>query len=576
MHFSSLIHYIKTKWHWIVLIILAIAFFLGTSAFNYFSQYEGFIKWTSPDETANYALAKLYAENSKLTYIEPNNLLAKDIVIPRSFRSDYGIVKPVSFLGIILIYGQLASWLGIAILPFLTPIFATLGIIFFYLLIKEWFDKHIALITSILLCFFPVYIYYSSRSMFHNVLFIDLLIVGLYFGTIMIKKDFFPPPGSLTRDRLKHYGTWLAAALSGFFIGLAIITRTSELLWLAPMLGLIWLFNIKKIGLFRLFIWLYFVVIALMPVLYWNIVLYQAPISSGYPQMDESIDTIVENSEAAVASVVETTKAVKSKTFISQIWQTIFHDGFKPAHSLKMAYYYFLVMFPWLLWLSLLGWLVFIITYLKDKKHLAYFIIYPIITIILVFYYGSWTFYDNPDPNSFTIGNSYTRYWLPIYLGALPLVSLAIIYFTRWFKFKAMINIARILVVAIICTWSTYFVMYGSAEGLVPTFERNQEARSQFETVLAMTEKEAIIITQYHDKLFYPERRVTMGVLTDDNLNKEYAKLAKQTPLYYYNFTFPPTDLDYLNNSKLEIAGLKIKTIRQITKDFTLYKLELR
>lgn len=572
MYWGSFLQKIKTGWVWLLLLALALIFFASSSAFNLFSQPEGFVKWTSPDETANYILSLRYAQEGNLTYIEPNNLISKDIIVPRSFRSDFGIVKPVSFLGLILIYGQLASWLGVAVLPFLTPLFAALGLIFFYLLIKEWFDKETALLSTVLLTFFPVYFYYSSRSMFHNVLFIDLLIMGLYCGTLATKLSTFPPRGSLLGDRVRHYATWLAAGLSGGLIGLAIITRTAELLWLGPLLGLIWIFNLKKIGWLRLIIWLYCLGLALLPVLYWNIVLYQEPISTGYPQMTESINTVVESSAEVATSVVQA-ELPATQTYLQTIFQTVFHFGFQAGHSLKMFYYYYYIMFPWLFWLALIGGLVFLLRYLKDKKHFVYFLAFPIVSIILIFYYGSWVFNDNPDPNSYTIGNSYTRYWLPIYLGSLPLVSLAIVHLTRWLKFNLLINIAKIIIVVGICTWSVYFVLHGSEEGLVPTQKRNLEARSQYELVLGMTEPEAVIITQYHDKLFYPQRKVINGLLTDDNMNREYANLAEHGPVYYYNFSFNSADLDYLNNTKLAPWGLKIETVRQITPDFTLYRL---
>ncbi|MFH1413166.1 MAG: hypothetical protein ABIG10_04065 [bacterium] len=573
--YFNLKYKVKTNWHWLVLISLAIIFFLGTSAFNYFSQDPDFVKWSSPDETANYAMSKLYGQDKGLSYIEPNNLIASDIIIPRSFRSDNGVVKPVSFLGMVLIYGQLASWLGTAIIPYLTPLFAAIGLIFFYLLIKEWFNKQIALFSAIMLCFFPVYVYYSSRSMFHNVLFVDLLIFGLYFGVLMVKHKLFPPPGSILAEKRLHYLTWLYAGLSGLFIGMAITTRSSELLWLVPLLIIIWLFNLKKIGLVRLFIWLYFLMIALLPIMYWNTILYHAPLNSGYSEVNQSIVSIVDNSENIVSTAVQAEYS-QTKIFFKKWIDNIFYFGFKGWHSVKMFYYYFFLMFPWLFWLAGLGLILFLHNYKKTKQHWAYLTSYLAISVILLFYYGSWIFYDNPDPNSFTIGNSYTRYWLPIYLGALPLASLAIISITKIFKSKILINGTRIAIILIICSLSLQFVLVGSDEGLLPTFERNKLTRMQFDKILELTEDNSIIITQYHDKLFFPERKVIVGLFTDDNMNIEYAKLAKQFPVYYYNFTLPDKDFDYLNNSKLKDVGLKIEIIEKITKDFTLYEIRLK
>jgi len=93
--------------------------------------------------------------------------------------------------------------------------------------------------------------------------------------------------------------------------------------------------------------------------------------------------------------------------------------------------------------------------------------------------------------------------------------------------------------------------------------------------VLSLTENNSVIITQYHDKLLFPERKVVVGLFDDKNLISRYALLAEQLPVYYYNFTFPQKDIDYLNSKRLSEFGLHINPIEKITNSFTLYKIEL-
>ena len=120
------------------------------------------------------------------------------------------------------------------------------------------------------------------------------------------------------------------------------------------------------------------------------------------------------------------------RELLEKIKNSIFYFGFHPMQSLEMFHHYFVSMFYWLFFPAVLGLILFFQNFNKwKKKHFIYFFSYSIIFIILLFYYGSWEFHDNPDTGSFTIGNSYTRYWLPIYLGALPFVSLFLIRFTR-------------------------------------------------------------------------------------------------------------------------------------------------
>ena len=89
---------------------------------------------------------------------------------------------------------------------------------------------------------------------------------------------------------------------------------------------------------------------------------------------------------------------------------------------------------------------------------------------------------------------------------------------------------------------------------------------------MELTESNAVIITRYHDKLFFPERKVIVGLFNDDNMNMRYAQLVDYLPVYYYNFTFPQKDVKYLNQSKLPKAGLRIEKIERVG-DFSLYKL---
>ena len=137
--------FLKKYLNLVIVFFLAVVFFMATASFNYFSQEKGYVKWTSPDETANYFFTKNFALTGELAVIEKANLRGDDLVVPRSIRSDKGFMKPVSFLGISLIYGSIASVAGLAVIPYLTPFFAALGIIAFYLIVRRLFSEQIFL-----------------------------------------------------------------------------------------------------------------------------------------------------------------------------------------------------------------------------------------------------------------------------------------------------------------------------------------------------------------------------------------------------------------------------------------------
>lgn len=562
---------IKKYWRGIIVAVLAMLFFVGTSYYNYVAHYGAFMKWGSPDENANYIFSKLYAETGDFKIFEKYNHYANDIIHPRSFRADDGFLKPVSFLGIILIYGKIASFTTYKIIPYLTPFFASIGIVFFYLLLKKFFHRNNALISTCVLVVFPPFVYYTARSMFHNVLFLVMLLIGLYFSALMI-------------DKTKKYQGFVFAGLGGLFFGLALITRTSELIWMGPMLLLLWFFNFKKISLLKLLLWLAFLMAALLPAMYHNKILYGSYFFGGYTEMNESLVKISSASSELVSAAAKGNISYFKK-FFNVIEDNIFYFGFHPRLSLRMFYSYFAKMFFWVFWPGILG-LIFLLSKAKKvkKRHWMYLAIYTLVSGILTFYYGSWVFHDNPDPSRATIGNSYTRYWLPVYLGLLPFVSLTIIKFTNWVaelfteksKRKSHLVSAslRTIIILGVFALSLRFVLAGSEEGLVFSALRQAAAKQELVDVLAITEPESVIITEYHDKLLFPERKVIVGRFEKNELVENYAKLVTHLPVYYYNFTFPERDINYLNNRRLPEFGLRIEEIEPVTSAFTLYQLK--
>ncbi len=574
---------IQKYWHWLAILLLAVTFFIFASSFVFLTQSNSFVKWSSPDATANYVFAKLYGETGEISIFEKNNLEVNDIIHPRSLRSDNGLIKPVSFLGIIIIYGKIVSLTSFKVLPYLTPLIAAFGIIFYFLFVQKIFGKKNAMVSTFILASFPVYLYYSSRSMFHNILFMSLLMIGFYYLLLIVKSR-------------RKYLPLLHSALAGSFIGLAIIIRTSELIWLGPILIIAWLFNIRKVGITKLIIFLSFLFISVLPIMSWNQILNGSFFSFGYPEINQSIYEIKETTSEIIGNTVVGELAYHKELF-NNIKSNIFYFGLHPKDSIKMFYYYFIDMFPWLFWLAFFGLFLFVQDIKKWKrKHWVYVINFFVLSIILVLYYGSWEFHDNPDKSQVTIGNSYTRYWLPIYLGAIPLLSL---FLNRFLKAifpkkkpiqqdillpktknffnkidnKYIINSIIIIFVSIVSVYSINFVLFGSEEGLVYTYYKNNATRQEYTEVMNLTETNSVIITRYHDKLFFPERKVIVGLFDDDKMNVRYAKLVDLLPVYYYNFSFREADIEYLNNSRFKDINLRIEKVKKINKDFSLYRL---
>ncbi len=590
--------YIKKNWQDLAVVALSIGFFITCAFFIRSVQSPELVRWSSPDETANYFFSKHYAETGELFYYEDLNLYAGDIVYPRSMRSDNGMVKPVSFLGLPILYGNLASWYTPAILPYLTPFFASLGIIFFYLLVKKIFGKNTAFFSACLLSVFPVYFYYSVRSFFHNVLFVDFLIAGLYFSVLAMtrRKHNRFLAWRFSDIKRMNWGAFFHVSLAGFLLGYSLTIRASEALWLLPVLGFSWLLNIKRCGILKLLLFVSFAFTAFLPQLYWNKVLYGDFRSGGYAEMNKSISVITQESAQVAKSVIDVAPSKIKERFL-QVKKSIFVFGLHPDKSFRNFNNYFVRMLPWLFWPAIFGLILFLMRFRKHKKkHWVFLFSWLLTCAVLVSYYGSWQFNDNPNPKEITIGNSYTRYWLPVYLGAIPFAVLFLLRFTwavftyrdsaetgsrkigffsfsypsRVFSMAALRSVFVIVVAFLSCR----FVFYGSGEGLVYAFSNRTNGLLEYRQILELTENSAVVVTQYHDKWLFPSRRVIVASLGDQDMNKRYKKLIERAPLYYYNFEFPEKDFEYLNERRLSEVGLRLTKVSGVGGEFALYRLE--
>jgi len=581
--------FLKKYFNLIIVGLLAVIFFLATASFNYLTQSADYVKWSSPDESANYFFTKNFALTGELAVFDQANARGDNIVVPRSVRSDDGFMKPVSFLGISLIYGSIAAAAGIGVIPYLTPFFAALGIILFYFLVKGLFSDRVALWSAFLLASFPVYIYYTVRSMFHNILFVVLLLAGAYLFTLALGEKKEKVKVSFLTWELsgRHWLEFLAALMSGFFIGLAVITRTSELLWLAPSLLLIWLFYARRFGITKLVMFFSGLALPLLLVAYHNQILYGSFWYGGYNAMNRSLSDIAKAGGAIFKFGWGWDNLLNYRGYLAQIFRNIFYFGFKPDQSGIMFVNYVVRMFPVLFYSGLAGLFFLIVKNRRrfQKKYSVYVLVWLFLSVFLVVYYGSWKFNDNPDLTRFTIGNSYTRYWLPLYLGLMPLAALALVRASRAVLLIGVNSTSRlkswsatglqVLAIAAVTAVSAIFVLYGSEEGLAYLYYTNRAEKVNTGKVWDLTDKDGIIITQYYDKFFWPERRVIMANLPNDSVLQSVAKLVRYYPIYYYNFYLKPIDIDYLNNGRLLPYGLKMTEIQKVNPDFGLYKLEM-
>jgi len=552
------LNWLKIDKYFIILAIIGL-FFLFVYSWLFISQER---KFTSPDETANYYFIKLFAEKSQLRFYEPLNEIADEIIRPRSMGFFNGYTVPGSFLGMILIYGIIAKIFGSWIILYLTPLFSIIVVLFFNLLIKEIFCKRIAFISALLLFVLPPFWYYSSRGMFHNVLFIDLLIIGFYF---LIKALNF---------ELKVKKKWLLFLLGGLFIGLSLITRTSEITLVGIILFILFIINWSRVGWRNLLIFLGIVFIIFLPIFFLNNYLYGSPLAFAYSK--ESIDT----------SSLETV----SQTFFLKLRQIILPFGINFNQISQSVYQYIIIIFPWFSILLIIGflwslrnivviWLNKILPEIKisfklDNKQKTYLWLYGFMALWLIVYYGSWEFYEYIDKTKIILGSSYLRYWLPIYIFGLPFVALTILRIKYFFQSKILRYITSPVIILLFVFFSVNIILLDPLQGLIKLKNYNQENIKIGKIIIQKTAVNSVIISNFSDKIFFPERKVMVNLPSDKLKQKQLlTKLMNQILVYYF---YNPLDENSQNTiDSIKSSGIKLNIIKEFTKDNeVLYRLQ--
>jgi len=479
---------------------------LGTGAIV-FVVFHGFlsmglpVKFPSPDESANHLFTQSFATRGSLAL--PSPLTAADgIVAPRSMLTRAGELLPASFLGMPLLYGAIARVIGMWAVPFLTPLITYVALLALYGLFARLFPKRIALVSTVLVALHPAVWYATTRGMFHNMLFVDCCIIGAY----ALVRGF--ETASL-RSKL-----WLG--LSGLSIGSAIAVRSSEVLWVSAVL-LVVVFIVRKKSAFHRGWWA-FVACGLIPVviiLTANQHLYGHALSFGYSGGVSSADTI----------------AGLSSTIADKISGAFFPFGFHPVR----AFFHFVDYSIRLFWFPTLISIVGLVGMLRIKgitrPQKWFYLGTAAVSVWLILYYGSWTVQDSPDPGAVTVGTSYARYWLPLYILTMPLAATLLVRVRELAPRAGRI----VMVLSLLAVWSTgaLTVVFNPLEGTVALRKQIVSYGSLGERAQALTPSDAVIISSRGDKVFFPERSVIMSVETSAQ-QKQLRELMVKVPVYVY------------------------------------------
>jgi len=522
------------------------------------------LKFNSPDETANYYFASEFTESSKLWTLEPMNITFGPVIHPRSITVNDGRLVPGSFIGLHLIYGTIGKLISVNFIPLLTPLITVLAAFALVRVFKRIFDERIAYLSGVLFFVHPAVWYYASRGMMHNMLFVNLLIFGAFF---LIAK---PLSKVATKYPMALITPYLDVVLAAVCFGLAVVVRTSEVFWLVAVGVFLVAYFIKKISYSKAVIFIVIFFLSVLPMFLMNESLYGSPLASGY--------SILDNSEVLSyeSVVIEGDTAEQVTSVAATISGYLAPFGIHPRTLLRNFFNYFVEMFWLMNILIFFGFLIFI-SKLRERKTSEKFGLYLSVTAFvgawLVIVYGSWVFNDNPDPTKVTIGTSYVRYWLPIFILTIPFIAHGINRASQFFKRDWQKHTVLVVVVLIIFVTSFRLVFFGE-DGLAAAKASVDANYKIAEQVYQYVEEDAVIIVDRADKVFFPERRV-MYPLRDDDTYELMPRIILRASLYYYGISFPEEDMEYLNSRRLYDMNLQIRQVSQFG-DESLYWIHSR
>lgn len=473
-----------------VFLAVAIAFFAVTA---WYARPAGL--WNSPDETANAFWSARVAKGESLAVRDVVIGLGAGAIHPRSMAVVGDALVPGSFTGLILLYGALHRLCKI---PFflLTPLFTVVAGTLFGMLVARAFDRRTGIISSILFFLHPAILYYAARGLFHNVLFIDLLIISA--ACFSLRKDRF------------------GDVLGGFAFGWALATRTSEAIWAVPAFALFLPFAGQERW-HRLGRALIGAAVPIFLLLQVNASLYGSPFKTAY------VATPSVSPAGASSSPDDAVQA--SEPFVRLPF------GFDAKRVLRNSWWYGLSLFWWQSALGVLGlgmWMVLWhkATPLQKTYAAATFVVAAWLAVL----YGSWAIRDRLDPSSVTIGTSYVRYFLPAYAAMLPFAAFGLGRLCERIKWRW--TLAASLAVIGMLTWR--IAVFSGDESLRAV--RMTLAQNAFKSRTLLSDvfpENAVVMTERFDKLIVPERmRIIPG--TDGSAFAAAALAHAYVPVYWY------------------------------------------
>src|SRR5688572_13208063 len=414
---------------------------------------------------------------------------------------------PGSFPGIILLYGVLKFLFR---LPFFlyTPILTAIAGLCFGALVARLFDRKTGRVAAVLFFLHPAVLYYGARGMFHNMLFIDALVIAASLFALRPLRAFFG-----AREEADD-------VLGGFILAWALVVRTSEAIWVLPAFAAFLPFAGKE----RWRRLAYAALGGLVPLvilLRINATLYGSPFRTAYAPPPPAAET-----EAAVEDVI----SAPEETAFQAAPTALLPFGVHPRLAARNVWNYGLKLFWWQSVLAAAGFAWWAFRFRASTSAQKMYALAALLTAAwLALLYGSWLIRDRFDFTQVTIGTSYVRYFLPAYVAAVPFAAFALVRIGELLR-KPRLAPAVLVLCAVLGVRAAVFAGDESLRAVRATLEGNAAKKTE---LLALFEPSAVIMTERFDKLVVPERLRVIPA-TDAGAFEAAALAAEYVPVYWY------------------------------------------
>lgn len=549
-----------------------LALIYGASLFSLavpFATQDGL--FVSPDEHATWTFAQSIAESGVAQVEEARNSVLDGFLHPRSTVTVGSAIVPAGFLGLTYLVGAF-FFVSPLLAAFVGPLFCILGLFALYKIVRFFgASAEFATWTVIALAIHPAWWYYSIRSLMPNVPFVALLLAACWMGTIALQR----------KENIQRCIAWF---FSGMLFATALSIRPSEWIWIGGCVLAGMVYVVQKHKGFLLEVWkerkkevaclLLGVGAVGVLMLALQSQVYGSPLTTGYT-VDQS-----------VWEVGGSIMANATTPWYEKLFATLFPFGIHERATFWNVWRYVITLYPWMTVVGVLGVGVKIKQMMTDNKRIKAdakstsvipYLILLLSLIYLLVLYGSWVFFDNPDPSVVSLGNSHTRYWLPIFVLLAPAIAYVLQrgrdLFLGWAQSDRTKQLAHVFPVAILVLMTAFSanLVFSGDDGVAHTREALATFAEKRTAILEATPSDAIVIVDRADKYLWPYRAVVVPLRSEATYAK-IPELLDTAPLYYFSITLPEEDLAYLNEVTFAQTNITFTPVITINEE-TLYEI---